>query len=217
MNAALAGMVILAIGDSHMAGRDYFLTNLHDQLEAQGASVHSYGMCGGNAGDWLYRSTVSCGRGQHDDNNPPVTDANKVEPTWNINDLIAKFHPNLVIIELADTMASYGSAFPRAWIYDQVHALTGRIHADNIACVWVGPIWGNPGPPYFKTNERVKEMSDFLAQSVAPCKYIDSTAFAQPGQWPTTDGQHLSSSGYHQWGANITNAIVQFKAQGALR
>lgn len=217
MNAALAGMVILAIGDSHMAGRDYLLTNLHNQLEAQGASVHSYGMCGGNAGDWLYRSTVSCGRGQHDDNSPPVTDANKVEPTWNINDLIAKFHPNLVVIELADTMASYGSAFPKPWIYDQVHALTARIHADNIDCVWVGPIWGNPGPPYFKTTERVKEMSDFLAQSVAPCKFIDSTAFSTPGQWPTTDGQHLTPTGYHQWGADITNAIVRFKAQGALR
>lgn len=217
MNAALAGMVILAIGDSHMAGREYLLTNLHNQLEAQGASVHSYGMCGANAGDWLYRTTVSCGRGEHDDNAQPITDTNKVEPTFNLNDLIGKFHPNLIVVELADTMASYGSAFPRAWIYDQIHTLTGRIHADNIACVWVGPIWGNPGPPYFKTTERVKEMSDFLSQSVAPCKFIDSTAFATPGQWPTTDGQHLTPAGYHQWGADITNAIVQLKAQNALR
>ncbi|HEX3881723.1 MAG TPA: SGNH/GDSL hydrolase family protein [Stellaceae bacterium] len=217
MNAALAGMVILAIGDSHMAGRDYLLTNLHNQLEAQGASVHSYGMCGANAGDWLYRTTVSCGRGEHDDNAAPITDTGKSQPTFNLNDLIGKVHPNLIVVELADTMASYGSAFPRAWIYDQIHTLTTRIHGDNIACVWVGPIWGNPGPPYFKTTERVKEMSEFLAQSVAPCRFIDSTAFATPGQWPTTDGQHLTSSGYHQWGADITNAIVQLKGQSALR
>jgi lysophospholipase L1-like esterase len=217
MNAALAGMVILAIGDSHMAGREYLLTNLHNQLEAAGASVHSYGMCGANAGDWLYRTTVSCGKGEHDDNAAPITDTGKVVPTYNLNDLIQKTHPNLILIELADTMASYGTAFPRAWIYDQVRALTGRIKADNISCVWVGPIWGNEGPPYFKTNARVKEMSEFLAQSVAPCKFIDSTAFATPGQWPTTDGQHLTSSGYHQWGADITNAIVQLKGQSALR
>ena len=60
-------------------------------------------------------------------------------------------------------------------------------------------------------------MADFLAQSVAPCKFIDSTAFATPGQWPTTDGQHLTVSGYRQWGADITNAIVQLKGQSAPR
>jgi hypothetical protein len=217
MNAALAGMVILAIGDSHMAGRDYLLTNLHNQLMAQGAQVHSYGMCGANAGDWLLPTTVSCGRGQHDDNSPPVTDRNEIKPTWNLNNLISQFHPNVIVIELADTMAAYGSPFPGPWIYDQIHRLAGRIHADNIACVWVGPIWGNPGPPYFKTTERVKQMSDFLAQNVAPCTFVDSTRFAQPGQWPTTDGQHLQPSGYQQWGADITNAVVQLKAQGALK
>lgn len=217
MNGALAGLVILAIGDSHMAGRDYLLTNLHDQLEAQGASVHSYGMCGANAGDWLYRTTVSCGRGQHDDKSPPITDKGKVEQTWTLNDLIQKNHPNLIIVELADTMASYGTAFPRAWIYDQVHALTTRIKQDNIPCVWVGPIWGNEGPPYHKTVDRVREMTQLLSESVAPCKFINSTAFSSPGQWPTTDGQHLNSSGYRQWGAAITNSIVQLKGQSALR
>ena len=218
MNLALAGLVIVAIGDSHMAGRDYLLTNLHDQLEAQGASVHSYGMCGASAGDWLYRTTVSCGRGQHDDKAPPVTDANKSEPTFNINDLIQKNHPNLIVIELADTMASYGTAtLPKAWIYDQVRALTTRIHNDNIACVWVGPIWGNPNSPYHKDDQRVREMSQFLSESVAPCKFINSTAFAQPGQWPTTDGQHLTASGYRQWGADITNAVIQLRSHFAAR
>jgi len=37
---ALAGLVILVIGDSHMAGvganKGYLLTNLHDQLQAEG-------------------------------------------------------------------------------------------------------------------------------------------------------------------------------------
>jgi hypothetical protein len=217
MNMALAGLTILVIGDSHMAGRDYLLTALHDQLEAQGANVSSYGMCGASAGDWIYKTTVSCGRGEHHGNQPPVFESNKVVPTWSLNDLIQQNHPNLVVVELADAMAAYGAEFPRPWIYDQVRALTGRIKADNIACVWVGPIWGNPGPPYFKTEARVKEMSDFLAQNVAPCRYIDSTAFASPGQWPTTDGQHLTASGYRAWGADIAAAIVRLKGESTLR
>jgi hypothetical protein len=215
---ALAGLVILALGDSHMAGRDYLLTNLHDQLEAQGASVHSYGMCGASAGDWLYPTTVSCGRGEHNDNSPPVTDRDKQAKTWNLNELIAKHHPNLIIVELGDTMAGYGQPeMPKAWIYDQVRALVGRISSQNISCVWVGPIWGNEGPPYRKTVGRVREVSQFLAQNVAPCAFVDSTAFARPGEWPTTDGQHLTPAGYRQWGADIVAAVDRLKSRSAAR
>jgi lysophospholipase L1-like esterase len=59
----------------------------------------------------------------------------------------------------------------------------------------------------------VQELSQFLSQSVAPCLYIDSTRFAQPGQWPTTDGQHLTSTGYKAWGQDIANAVAQMKGQ----
>ena len=217
MNGALAGLVILVLGDSHMAGREYLLTALHNQLQAQGAVVHSYGMCGAAAGDWLYPTTVSCGHGEHHGTSPPLFDTTTMR-TWNINNLIQENHPNLVIVESADAMAAYGNTdFPRAWIYDQVHALTSRIHSYNIPCVWVGPIWGNEGPPYRKTVTRVKEMSDFLAQSVSPCSYIDSTAFARPGEWPTTDGQHLTPTGYRAWGQDITQAVIRARSQTALR
>ncbi len=217
MNMALAGLVILVIGDSHMAGRDYLLTNLHDALENEGATVHSYGMCGASAGDWLYKTTVTCGRGEHHAKSPPVTDRDKAT-TWNLNELIQKHHPGLIVVELADTMAGYGSAeLPRAWVYDQVRALTGRIKSQNISCVWVGPIWGNEGPPYRKTVVRVKEMSQLLSQSVAPCGFIDSTSFARPGQWPTTDGQHLTGAGYKQWGLDIVTSIKRFRSQSAAR
>jgi len=217
MNMVLAGLVVLVIGDSHMAGKEYLLTNLHDNLMSQGAIVHSYGMCGATAGDWLYPSTVSCGRGEHHESAAAIVDF-KPAPTWNISDLIAKHHPNLVIIESADAMAGYGSAeLPRPWIFDQVRALTGRIKASNISCTWVGPIWGREGPPYNKTATRVKEMSDFLATSVSPCAYIDSTAFSRPGEWQTTDGQHLTQPGYRLWGKDIAEAISRGKTQVASR
>ncbi len=49
MNGALAGLVILVLGDSHMAGPSYLISTLHEALEAQGATVSSYGMCGASA------------------------------------------------------------------------------------------------------------------------------------------------------------------------
>lgn len=214
--AALAGLIVLVLGDSHMAGREYLLTTLHDQLVAEGASVHSYGMCGATAGDWLYPTTVSCGHGEHHDRQAALYDGRQV-PTWQLNDLIAKHHPNLIVIEAGDAMAGYGSPeMPKPWVYQQVRALVGRIQAQNIACVWVGPVYGNEGPPYRKSVMRVRELSQFLAQSVAPCNYVDSTAFAQPGQWPTTDGQHLTPAGYRAWGQYIAQAITQLRTRAAL-
>lgn len=179
--------------------------------------VHSYGMCGATAGDWVYKSTVSCGRGEHHGSAAAVADF-KVAPTWNIADLIDKHRPNLVIVEAADAMAGYGSPdMPKAWIYEQVRALTGRLQAKNVACVWVGPVWGNEGSPYRKTVTRVREMSGFLAQTVAPCGYVDSTAFARPGEWPPTDGQHLTPTGYQAWGQGIVQAIAGARSRVAMR
>ena len=41
MNALLAGLTILVIGDSHMVTSGYLITTLHDDLLAQGATVDS--------------------------------------------------------------------------------------------------------------------------------------------------------------------------------
>lgn len=218
MNGALAGLMILVIGDSHMAGPSYLISSLHEALEAQGATVDSYGMCGASADAWVQRTTVSCGRAERHGTGATVAEMNKQEYTWVIGDLLAKHHPNLVVVEAADAMGGYGSPqLPRAWIYDQVHTLAARIKAANAACVWVGPVYGDVDSPYHKADARVRELSQFLSQSVAPCVYIDSLQFAQPRQWPTTDGQHLTTPGYRAWGADIAAAIVRLKEQNQLR
>jgi hypothetical protein len=218
MNMALAGLVVLVIGDSHMAGRDYLISSLHDALLAEGASVHSYGMCGASADAWLQKTTVSCGRAERHDKAAPIAETGKQEYTWTINELIEKHHPNLVIVEAADAMGGYGSPqLPKAWIYDQTHALAGRIAAGGAGCVWVGPVYGDVNSPYHKANDRVQELSQFLSQSVAPCHYIDSTRFEIGAQWPTTDGQHLTAAGYRQWGQDIANSVGQIKKQFAER
>ena len=216
MNGALAGLVILVLGDSHMAGVHYLITPLHDALENAGATVHTYGMCGASADAWLQRTTVSCGRAERHEHAAAIAaEAHKQELTWTINELLEKHHPNLVIVEAADAMGGYGSPqLPKPWIYDQVHALAGRIQSAKASCIWVGPVYGGANSPYHKVDARVQELSQFLSQSVSPCAYIDSLQFARPGQWPTTDGQHLTVAGYQQWGSDIANAVVQLKTQG---
>ena len=119
-----------------------------------------------------------------------------------------------MVVELADAMAGYDKPeLPKPWIYDQVRELVGRITSQNISCVWIGPTWGNPESSYHKTVTRVKEMSDFLSEIVAPCGFVDSTKFAQPGEWRTVDGQHLTTASYRKWGTNIAEAVVQMKGQ----
>jgi hypothetical protein len=218
MNAALAGLVVLIIGDSHIVTRDYLITTLHDQLTGEGATVHTYGMCGTNAGDWVYPVKVSCGRAERHEKAAPIIDRSPGAASWTIDELIAKHHPNLVVVEMGDTMAGYGqAALPQAWIYGEVRALTNKIKASNVSCVWVGPPWGNEGSSYHKTFARVQEMSQFLAQSVAPCGYIDSTQFSKPGEWQTIDGQHLTSAGYRAWGDDIAASITQLASQKSLK
>jgi hypothetical protein len=212
MGGALAGLVILLIGDSHVAMPNYLITSFHEALQAQGATVNSYGMCGGMAADWVLKVTAPCRAERHGTKGPVYT--TKSEPTWLLNDLIEQNHPNLVIVELGDTMAGYDKPdLPKAWIYEQVHQLTSRIAAQHVPCVWIGPIWGNPASAFHKTDARVTEMSQFLSQSVAPCAFIDSTRFARPGEWPTSDGQHLFQDGYRKWSADLVAAIVQMKSQ----
>src|SRR5580658_2502813 len=214
MNALLAGLAVLVIGDSHMVTRDYLITTLHDDLLAQGAKVDSYGMCGANAGDWVYPTTVSCGKAERLGKAGLEIDRKASAPTYQIDQLLTKTHPNLVVIEMGDTMAGYGQKdFPQAWIYQQVHALTGRIAAQNVPCVWVGPPWGSEGSSYHKTFARVKEMSEFLSTAVAPCRFVDSTLFSKEGEWPTIDGQHLTTSGYRAWGQDITAQLDQIVPQ----
>jgi hypothetical protein len=215
MSPVLAGLVILVIGDSQMM---YMMPNLHNQLEDAGAVVHSYSMCGATAGDWLYPSTIaSCGRSERHERAPAIIQNQKTEPTYSLPQIIDKYHPNLIVVQLGDMMAGYGQAqIDRPWIVDQVRALTGKIAASNISCDWVGPTWGTNQPPYPKPDARVKEMAQLLSESVAPCRYVDSTTFARPGEWPTHDGGHLLPDGYRKWATDITNAVVRLNGQGAL-
>ncbi|HTZ35079.1 MAG TPA: SGNH/GDSL hydrolase family protein [Stellaceae bacterium] len=210
MNGALAGLVILALGDSHMV---YMVSPLHDALEEQGATVNTYAMCGAMAEDWLTRTTTQCFAERHDKGAAVVK--NQPAPTWLLTDLLERNRPNLVVIELGDNMAGYGTlgALPRDFIRTQVDGVLGPIRARHLPCVWIGPPWGKDTAAYHKTELRTKELSQFLAQAVAPCAYIDTTSLARPGEWPTYDGEHLSQASYRKWSLDITGAIIGLKGR----
>jgi lysophospholipase L1-like esterase len=208
MSAALAGLAILIIGDSHMV---YMATSLHDALEQEGAIVNTYAMCGTMPADWLTRTTSQCSAERHDKG--PVIQKNQASQSWLLSDLITKDHPNLIVVQLGDNMAGYGTLpeLPRSFIADQVNQFLGPIKTRNVPCIWIGPPWGNDTSAYHKTNERTQELSKFLAQSVAPCSYVDPLTMARPGEWPTLDGEHLTQPSYRQWGAAIARAIIKLK------
>lgn len=214
MDGALAGLVILVIGDSHMFN---LMSPLHNQLEDAGATVHSYAMCGATAQDWLSRSMLSCGRGERHGRGPVNINYKDLLPTYSLPELIAQNKPNLIVVELGDVMEGYSSRSPDdGWIKQQVGFLTGAIASRHISCVWAGPTWGQDKPPYNKTEAGTRSIAQLLSHAVAPCRYIDGTTFARPGEWPTKDGSHLFPDGYRHWSQDITDSIIRLKAQGAL-
>jgi hypothetical protein len=188
MSGALAGLAILALGDSHML---HMITPLYEAMQAEGAVVTAYGMCGATPEDWLSRVTTQCLAERQD--KEPLVVKNQPQPTWLLTELLDHDRPNLVVIELGDNLAGYGAtaSLPRDLIAQQVKAFIAPITARHVACVWVGPPFGNDTQAYHKSDTRVRELSQFLAQNVAPCSYLDTTSLAGPGQWSTVDGELL--------------------------
>jgi len=211
MNMALAGVVMLIVGDSHIAATSFFNDALQNALVGQGAAVHSFGVCGAAASDWINPSPIVCGRGERHNGDPATITTQHSLRGWALPELLNRYNPNLVVIELGDTLAGYGvtPTLPRALIDDQVHQLLVPIKARGLPCIWIGPPWGAEGGPFKKTYARVKEVSDYLSQVVAPCHYIDSLVFSQPGQWETRDGLHLTMATTQVWDSFLIKSIDQ--------
>lgn len=207
LTSALAGLTILMIGDSHLTTPNYLIESLHMNLVRAGAQVHTLGVCGTNAADWLKTVPGTCGSAERVGDGQ-VKLLGRTAPTTPIAELLAKDKPDLLIVVMGDAMAGYDKAvFPKAWIWQQVTALTKAVSKTQTACAWVGPAWGTEGGKYEKTYARVKQVSSFLKNNVAPCDYIDSLTLSKPGEWATTDGQHFTASGYQAWGDAITKTL----------
>jgi hypothetical protein len=202
----LTGMTILVLGESHMSINDHLIATLPDELALQGAKIFSYGACGASAGDWLKAKSVPCGAYRVDTGNIKERPAD-IASTQPIGNLINKHHPNLIVLVIGDTMASYDNKeIPKSWVWQGVSALSKEIKTQGTRCVWVGPAWGQDGGKYKKTNARAKEFSDYLSTLVAPLH--TSTHWYSPNQANgNTDGQHFDKC-YEGWAKGITNTIL---------
>ncbi|MBN3854971.1 MULTISPECIES: SGNH/GDSL hydrolase family protein [unclassified Paraburkholderia] len=215
--SVLLGLSVLVIGESHLTLNNHLREPLVQSLQAQGAAhVHVVGVCGASPGRWLKSTPGDCGADQVDQR--PATVLGKEAHTTPIADLIHADKPNLVVVIEGDTMGSYDKpAFPKAWAWQEVTGLTKAIADTHTACVWVGPGWGSNSGQFAKSDDRVRELSAFLANNVAPCSYIDSTTFAKPGQWQTLDGEHYTQMGYVAWSKAIANAMQHAPAVQGLK
>ncbi|HEY0294495.1 MAG TPA: SGNH/GDSL hydrolase family protein [Bordetella sp.] len=214
--SVLAGLSILIVGDSHLGSNGYLIDTLHDALLADGAQVHTIGVCGTNPGDWVQSVQGTCG-GAERRGKAPLVKQNPAK-TQPIGQLIDADKANLVIVIMGDTIGGYKQdAFPKTWVWQQVTSFTKVVAEHKTACVWVGPAWGSEGGKYGKTYAKAQQISSFLSNNVAPCSYVDSLKFSKPGEWGTIDGQHLTLTAYKYWGKDIEQAIVQIPALQQLK
>ncbi|WP_395369474.1 SGNH/GDSL hydrolase family protein [Komagataeibacter diospyri] len=208
MSALLAGLTLLIIGDSHVTYKDTLLSVLPDEFTRQGAKVVTYGVCSSTAADWVVPNPNNgCGAAERVGDAPIGAPNMKPASPPPINSLIEKWHPNVVMVVMGDTMAAYGqNAVSRDWVDEQVKTLTYAI--GKTACIWVGPTWGQFSPRYGKTDQRATEMATFLKGEVAPCTYVDGTALLRQGSVKTTDGIHATAESYKIWGDAIVQATL---------
>lgn len=209
--SALAGLTILVLGSSHHATPGYLITSLHDNLLSQGAAhVYTYGLCGGTPRAWLAPSNGKCGGAERVDNGPVKMSLGKSFQTRAIGDYVKDVKPDLVVIEINDTIADYkNDTFPREWQKDEVSKLAKALAQTGVKCAWVGPAWGQEKGSYGKNPARTVQVADFLASNVAPCSFIDSRKMSkESAPWPSTDGQHYTIPGYKSWADGIIKAVV---------
>lgn len=206
--SVIAGLTILVLGESHMSIANQLTEPLNANLAKQGAIVHSIGVCGASAGDWLTTKKGDCGAEQRGTDKIQIKGRDGA--TTPISQLIAQDKPDLVVLVIGDTMAAYDKpAFPKTWAWQSVTSLTKAIAATGTKCAWVGPAWGKAGGMYQKNDARTQLLSQFLSTNVAPCTYIDSLTMSKPGQWATTDGQHFTVAGYKSWANAIGDALAK--------
>lgn len=212
MAGLLSGLTILIIGASQFAHEGYLITTLHNDLMAQGATVVTYGACGTAPHAFLEPEPVhGCGTAVHIGNDPVVsTPLGKNPWSWRVTDLIHQYHPQLVLIGIADTMADYKKpTMSELFIKSEVSNLVKTISAENVGCIWLGTSWGTEGGFMGKNFARVKYLSQVISENVMPCEYIDSLKLEKPGEWTTYDGQHHTPDGYVAWAKALVPVINQ--------
>ncbi len=199
--AELTNPTILYIGDSHSYGK--LGTSIESQLSTISDHVIMESSCGSSAYTWLgktgYEKTV-CGFWKKDGADEVRTTEHQ---TPKFSDEVAKYHPDVVIIQLGTNMAAAEKPLNSKSSIDQ---LMKEAKASGAVCIWIGPPDANSKVVTREklglVNNLIKDLAD--ANS---CVYIDSL---QLTEFPkdSKEGIHYPPTLSKQWGEKVGAIIL---------
>lgn len=199
--AALTNPVILYIGDSHSYGK--LGTTVEANLSTISERVIMESSCGASAYTWLgkagYQKTV-CGFWKKDGKDEIRTTEHQ---TPKFSDELAKYNPQVVIIQLGTNMAA---AEKPANSRNSIDQLMKETKAQGSECIWIGPPDANSKIVTKEklqiTNNLIKELADLNG-----CTFIDSlqlTSFPKESK----EGIHYPPSLSKEWGEKVSAIIL---------
>lgn len=217
---------VLHIGDSHTAG--IYGKNMDEMMRSTGAKVFSMGSSGSSPASWINGYVTKSGFYYHDE-----TGKNNVPPEWkiitpetaeklknnkikdwqvpvktpNINDMIDKFKPNVIVFSLGANLLHAGNNTIEA----QVRRICEIAKSSGAKIVWVGPPDGRPDKKPESEQNRLYEHIQKVASEYGT--FIDSR--------PYTDfPAGIKGDGVHYWnppGKHIDGAGKPFDLEETAR
>jgi hypothetical protein len=207
---------VLHIGDSHTAG--IYGSNIDKMMRATGAKVFTLASSGSSAASWIDGYTTKSGFYYHDETgknsvpqdwkvmtpaiaeklkNHKIKDWQVPVKTPNVNDMIDKFKPNVIVFSLGANMIHNSAKSIEA----DVRRLCEIAKASGAKIVWVGPPDGRPDkkPDNVQNNlyEHIQKIAEEYGAFIDSRPYTDFPA-GIPGDgvhyW-NPPGKHIDASG----------------------
>lgn len=203
LGAAQAALnpTILYVGDSHSYGK--LGTTIEKNLSTISERVIMESSCGATPTTWLgtnkYEKTV-CGFWKKDGNEE--IRSTKEHQTPKFGDELAKYRPDIVIVQLGTNIAVNAPKAATKSIVTMMKAIAD----EGSKCIWIGPPDANSK---VVTRARLKETNDLLIElsKANNCQYIDSlklTSFPAANK----EGIHYPNSLSAEWGEKVSKLLL---------
>ena len=201
------GVKVLIIGDSHTAG--IYGAQIDKLARSSGATVQTYGSCGSSPSWWFNSTSTQCGFYAHDEKGQTIRkNVGEKTPTPNLNNLINKYKPDVVIVSLGANMIRANENS----IINTSKKMAQTIQQSGAKLFWVGPPKGRESK---KSTEDLNRLYDALQKAMPDnTVFIDSrpyTYYPEKGG----DGVHFSGKEGKQiatnWAEQVFNKIQSQK------
>lgn len=191
---------VLHIGDSHTVG--IYGHEMDKMMRETGAKVYTAGSSGSSPSSWLNGYVTKCGFFSKDENGIDTSPKNWKTPTKtpNLNDLISKFKPNVIVFSLgANQLGSSGETIEK-----NVRKVCEIAKASGAKIVWVGPPDGRP-------DKKSEDKQNFLYEHIQKIAseygvFVDSRPFTD---YPANAG----GDGVHYWGGKLGQTAKNWSKQ----